>query len=125
MNRSGDILEYILKKYSAEPSSLVLICDNMDLKPGIIRLKAKGSSAGHNGIKSVIEKLGGSDFSRMYIGVGRSESGETVVEHVLGSFKPEDKLMFDKSVAEAADALIALTEKPLSLVMNETNKRNN
>lgn len=125
MNRSGDILDYVFRKTGAGVEDMVVICDNMDLKPGMIRLKLKGSSAGHNGIKSVIDNTERSDFRRMYIGVGRPESGGQVVEHVLGEFGKEDEESFSESVVQAAEALIGLTEKPLHLVMNEINKRNN
>ena len=71
MNRSGMILNEIFRKTGASASEMILVCDNMDLKPGMIRLKTRGSSAGHNGIKSVIDNIGSEDFKRLYIGVGR------------------------------------------------------
>jgi PTH1 family peptidyl-tRNA hydrolase len=125
MNHSGDILNYIFRKTGAGVDDMIIICDNMDLKPGMIRLKLKGSSAGHNGIKSVIGNIDRSDFKRMYMGVGRPENGGTVVDHVLGEFGKEDEQRFSSSVNKAAEALIKLTENPLHLVMNEINKKNN
>ena len=125
MNRSGDVLDYVMRKTGADVDDMIIICDNMDLKPGMIRLKIKGSSAGHNGIKSVIDNLERSDFKRMYIGVGRPADGISVVEHVLGEFEPEDELKFKSSIGTAAQALIDLGVKPLHLVMNEINKKNN
>lgn len=124
MNRSGDIMKWIIARVGADEGSMTIICDNMDLKPGRIRLKSGGSSAGHNGIKSIIENLGSPGFQRMYIGVGRPEKGESIVEHVLGEFYDEDLPAFGDSVTEAADALMKLAEKPAHLVMNEINKRN-
>lgn len=125
MNRSGDILDYIFRKTAASVEDMIIICDNMDLKPGMIRLKLKGSSAGHNGIKSIIENTERSDFRRMYIGVGRPSDGCSVVDHVLGEFSEEDQQKYSEAVIKAGDALISMTEKPLHLVMNEINKRNN
>ncbi len=124
MNRSGDILEYVMKKTGTNLKDFVLVCDNMDLKPGVIRLKKKGSSAGHNGIKSVIDRLETPDFARLYIGVGRSLNGESVVEHVLGCFSPEEQKLFSYSVQEAAEALLSLSGKSVIQVMNEINKKN-
>ncbi|MDC7227046.1 MAG: aminoacyl-tRNA hydrolase [Spirochaetales bacterium] len=123
MNRSGDVLPYILRKTACSADDVVLVCDNMDLVPGMIRLKKKGSSAGHNGIKSVIESLQTDKFKRMYIGVGRSKTGESVVDHVLGCFNESDRQEFNKAVKAAADALIGLTVKDENLVMNEINKK--
>lgn len=125
MNRSGDVIAWVLRKTGADVDDIVLICDNMDLKPGIIRLKKKGSSAGHNGIKSFMEQIGTSEFKRLYIGVGRSQKGESVIEHVLGSFDPEEKIYFKAAVEQSAEVLLSLTEKELDMVMNEINKRNN
>ena len=125
MNRSGDILHNIFRKTGADASDLVVICDNMDLRPGRIRLKKGGSSAGHNGIKSIIENVGNSDFKRMYVGVGRPAKGGSIVEHVLGEFCPEEQRDYDSAVTEAAGALVRLTEKSVELVMNEINKKNN
>ncbi|MDC7124229.1 MAG: aminoacyl-tRNA hydrolase [Spirochaetales bacterium] len=125
MNRSGDIIRHAMNKTNTNVEDLVLICDNMDLKPGMIRLKSKGSAAGHNGIKSVIYNIGTSEFKRLYIGVGRPDDNSKVVDHVLGTFNNEDKILFDESVKNAAEALLLLTEKPINQVMNEINKRNN
>lgn len=125
MNRSGDVLNYLFRKSGTSVDDMIIICDNMDLKPGMIRLKLKGSSAGHNGIKSVIANIERADFKRMYIGVGRPEDGAAVVDHVLGKFGKDDEECFSEAVVKAADALLSLREKPLHLVMNEINKKNN
>lgn len=125
MNHSGIILKYVMRKTRASIRDIVLICDNMDLSPGMVRIKKKGSSAGHNGIKSVIDNLGTPDFTRMYIGVGRSKTGESVVEHVLGPFDAEDKNAFNKAVDTASEALLSLADNDLGMVMNGINKKDN
>ena len=89
MNRSGEILPAIMKKNRVEPSGLIVVTDNMDLPIGRIRMKPGGSSAGHNGLKSVMTHVGSSDFYRLYIGIGRPAEGESVVDHVLGNFTEE------------------------------------
>jgi PTH1 family peptidyl-tRNA hydrolase len=124
MNRSGEILDYIIKKTSCGMDELIIVCDNMDLSPGIVRIKRKGSDAGHNGIKSIIRNAGISEFARIYIGVGRPAGGHEVVNHVLEPFGDEDVQKFFESAGTAADAIISLTEKPINLVMNEVNKKN-
>ena len=125
MNRSGDVLSYIFRKTGASEEDVILICDNMDLKPGIIRLKNGGSSAGHNGIKSVTANIGNADYKRLYIGVGRSSKGESVVDHVLGVFDDDEKPEFEKAVSKAAEAVISLSETAVPQIMNEINRKNN
>ena len=125
MNRSGDILGNVLKRTGTDVEDMILVCDNMDLEPGMIRLKKKGSSAGHNGIKSVIANLGTADFKRLYIGVGRRSSGEGVIEHVLGKFEDTEKKEFDEAIEKAAETILMLTEQKMDLVMNGINKKKN
>ena len=79
MNRSGLILPGITKKYIGSDTSLVVICDNMDLQYGECRVKTKGSNSGHNGMSSIIENYEHGDFIRIYIGISRpAENGEII-----------------------------------------------
>ena len=124
MNLSGKILDYAQKKTGADINDILIICDNMDLKPGMIRLKSGGSSAGHNGIKSVIDYAGTADFDRLYVGVGRPPKGQSIIDHVLGCTSGEDLERFQEAVDKAADAVGSLLEKPINQVMNEINRKN-
>lgn len=81
MNNSGKVLRYF-KESKAE--DIIVVCDQMDLPVGMIRIRRGGSSAGHNGLKSLMGVLGSGDFIRIYIGIGRPMEGASVVEHVLG-----------------------------------------
>ena len=94
MNRSGLVLPALLKQYGVVTDKLIVAVDNMDLSPGRVRLKPRGSSAGHNGLKSIIEVLGTSEFHRLYIGVGRPASGVSVIDHVLGRPDGEERIAF-------------------------------
>ena len=78
MNNSGDIAPDFLP---VDTGSMIVVCDQMDLPVGNIRIRKGGSSAGHNGLKSVIAGFGGSDFIRLYVGTGRPKEGESVVDH--------------------------------------------
>ncbi len=124
MNRSGTILPHILNTSIYTVSDIILICDNMDLPPGEIRIKRKGSSAGHNGIKSVMEYASSGEFTRIYIGVGRPAQGISVVDHVLGIPEGDELESMLFGVASAAQALEAiLSGADLSKVINEYNRR--
>jgi PTH1 family peptidyl-tRNA hydrolase len=123
MNRSGQALWGLIRKYSLKPSQLIIVVDNMDLPPGVCRLKLKGSSAGHNGLKSIINETGSSDFIRLYIGVGRPEKGKSVIDHVLGEPTEKEKEAFDRGIKKAVDALYILSDLGPKESMNEINRK--
>jgi PTH1 family peptidyl-tRNA hydrolase len=120
----GVTIPFIPKKFAVE--DLVVICDNLDLPPGTIRIRKGGSSAGHNGLKSLIRHLGSADFVRIYVGIGRPEAPTTVIDHVLGV--PQDRSESDaleSGIRKAADAAIRLcngqTVEEVSRVYNKRN----
>ncbi|HKL60556.1 MAG TPA: aminoacyl-tRNA hydrolase [Sphaerochaeta sp.] len=104
MNNSGDIAKYFRKQAC---SDMIVVLDQMDLPLGMIRIREGGSSAGHNGLKSLIEKFGCSDFVRIYVGIGRPNPGVSVIDHVLSQ---EDDPLFAEGVKLASEALCALVE---------------
>ena len=100
MNLSGNILPY----FSSEKiDKLIVVADNIDLELGKARFRFSGSSAGHNGLKSIIAHYG-NDFYRLYIGVGRPEGD--VINHVLGSMQKEERVILDNVIHNAALSLI-------------------
>lgn len=117
MNNSGRVIPYLVKA----DDKVIIIVDQMDLPPGKIRIRTKGGSAGHNGLKSVIENYG-EDFIRVYIGVGRPADGVSVVEHVLTEFSESDQLLVNKAVQEAAERVIdILNGERFELVVQRAN----
>lgn len=90
VNRSGLILERVLGKFDAAPGDLLVVFDQMDLPPGRLRMKPHGSSAGHNGLKSIEAALGNQDYHRLALGVGRPTRSDEVVDHVLGGLSAEE-----------------------------------
>lgn len=124
MNRSGDIFPALRKKWNFDTGSLVVVCDNLDLPPGMIRIKKGGSSAGHNGLKSLAAALGSGSFVRVYVGIGRPGSG-TVVEHVLGVPAGEEAGAIAEGIGLAAEACGALAGgETVESVMGRFNRRN-
>ncbi len=125
MNRSGDIIHHFIpRRYAVE--DLVVICDNLDLPAGTIRIRSGGSSAGHNGLKSLMKALGSPEFIRIYVGVGRPQKGVSVVDHVLSVPETElEKEALERGIAKAADAAIKLCSGvSVEEVAREYNKRN-
>ncbi len=108
MNRSGLVLRYSpLASYDAD--DIILVCDTLDLPPGHIRIKIGGSSAGHNGLKSIIEHLGDSNFIRVYVGIGRPTPPQTVVDYVLKECEGEsEKAAIQHGITLATKAVVAL-----------------
>lgn len=89
MNLSGDSIIDFVRYFKIDPKDVLVIHDDLDLEVGKIRIRSKGSSGGHNGIKSVIERLQTQDFKRVRIGIGK-DSNIPVIDYVLGKFNDED-----------------------------------
>ena len=117
MNNSGEIIPSLLH----EGDKLIVICDQVDLPPGKLRIRLKGGSAGHNGLKSVIQYWG-EDFIHVYIGIGHPEEGISVPDHVLSRFSPFDSLLIDKATDMAAEAVLDILEgKPINEILQKAN----
>ena len=115
MNLSGDCVAPVVKYHNATAADLVVVSDDIDLPVGRIRIRKGGGAGGHNGLKSVIERLGTPDFIRLRIGVGRDATDRReVVGHVLGKFDPETRALMDAKVIPAAVKALGqiLTEGP-------------
>ena len=122
VNDSGKSVRNILRKFNAEPDRLLLIVDDMDLKIGRLRLRAGGSSGGHNGLKSVRQVTGTDDFPRLRIGVGRPPAGSDPIQHVLGRFRPDERELIESAVSRAADAVEAIQREGLDKAMETYNR---
>ena len=90
MNRSGQSVRAVTDWYKLQPQSVLVIYDDMDLPVGRLRMRLSGSAGGHNGMKSIIAHLGGKDFPRLRIGIGKSDGQKGTVSHVLGKFAPDE-----------------------------------
>lgn len=118
MNKSGEIARYFPRQNC---SDMIVVLDQMDLPLGMIRIREGGSSAGHNGLKSLIEGFGCSDFVRIYVGIGRPKPGISVVEHVLSV---EEDPRFMEGVEQASQALCSLLKGvPIKEVIHAYNRK--
>ena len=109
MNVSGAPVASALRRLHADPVDLILVFDDLDLPLGTVRVRMKGSSGGHNGVTSVIEALGTSDFRRVKIGIGRPEHKAQVADHVLSGFDDDERPVIDNAVEEAVERILELT----------------
>lgn len=121
MNNSGEGVGYLLTRFSAQPSDLLVVYDEMALPLGRLRVRAAGSDAGHNGIRSIIDALNTQDFPRMRIGIGRPEQVGGNISHVLDRFSPEEEKVIAQMVEQVILAGECLLEENLDRVMNRFN----
>jgi len=121
MNRSGHAVARALGFYKLSIGDLLVITDDMDLAPGRIRIRSKGSAGGHNGLADIIEKLGTNEFTRCRIGIGRS-SEEDAVDHVLDKPAEEEIPLLAKAIERASKAVLCWIEYGTEKTMNEFNR---
>jgi len=103
MNKSGEALKEIKNFYKIPANQVIVVHDELDLQLGDIRSKFGGGTAGHNGLKSIVEKTGDKDFHRIRIGIGKPEYKTQVVDHVLSTFSDEEFKSLDKIVDRAIE----------------------
>ena len=126
MNNSGDAVRAILDWYKINLNQIFIIVDDKDLPLGKIRFRKKGSSGGHNGLKSIIEKLQTQNFNRIKIGIGSTPSiKETTnfntISHVLGNISQEEKSILDKVYERVIESLEQLNTKKEQNLISELN----
>lgn len=122
MNASGAVVPCLLRKFSAGTEQLVVICDTLDLPPGIIRIKGKGSSGGQRGLASILSVAGTEKIRRIVVGTGRPEDKKEVVDWVLTVPGEKEVDDFMTGIRKAADAVLDMTRLPLERVMNKFNE---
>lgn len=120
MNLSGQAVIGLMRRNRIEPHELMLIYDDVDLPLGKLRIRTKGSSAGHRGVESVINALGSSDFSRIRIGIG-SVGKENQIDHVLSEFDESEKIIFKQVETIAVDAAMLALSRGVTAAMDSFN----
>ena len=126
MNNSGDAVRAIVDWYKINLDKIFIIVDDKDLPLGKIRFRKKGSSGGHNGLKSIIEKLQTSNFNRIRIGIGsppptNGTNNFNTISHVLGTISQEEKSILDKVYRQVIESLEQLNTKREELIINALN----
>jgi PTH1 family peptidyl-tRNA hydrolase len=124
MNRSGESVLDIYNFYKIPIDKLIVVLDDIDIEFGTIRIKKKGSAGTHNGMKSVIYQLQRDDFPRVKIGIGNNKEGQDLADFVLGSFSREDRIIIDKAILKACEAVETIVTSGVNEAMNEYNRKN-
>ena len=105
MNLSGEAVAPLARFYKIEAKDILVVHDEIDFVTGRLALKLGGSAAGHNGLKSIIQKFGSADFYRLRIGVDRPAVSSQVADWVLSSFKPEERALLEQKQGEIFDLI--------------------
>ena len=122
MNLSGPAVHGLLERYELKPDRLIVVYDELDLPWATLRIRVKGSAAGHNGVKSLIGSLGTNEFTRVRLGI---DSGSPVkgAQAVLGQFKRAQKQDVEETVGRAADAVEFIIAEGAAQAMTKYNRR--
>jgi PTH1 family peptidyl-tRNA hydrolase len=121
MNLSGTAVGELARYFRVELGDILVVLDEAALPFGQLRARARGSAGGHNGLKSVIQHLGTTEFARLRLGVGRGDSRRDLSDHVLAKFEPGERDELDRFIARAADAAEMFTVEGIEKVMNTYN----
>lgn len=114
MNASGRAVAPLARFYKIPPEDMLVVYDDLDLPPGSLRMREKGSAGGHNGMKSIIQELGTQEFPRLRIGIGRPAPGWSVVDWVLAPFGEADLALINQVLPRAVEAMESfLTDGPV------------
>jgi len=125
MNLSGLAADELIKSSKSKLSirDILVVCDDVNLRIGSLRMRASGGSGGHKGVKSIIEKLDSQDFARLRVGVGAEETRKNLTNFVLGTFLKKEKPIIKETIEEAADACECWLKLGIEQSMNKFNKR--
>ena len=124
MNDSGQAVRALVRRYGIDdPHRIVIVQDELDLPPTVVRVKAGGGLAGHNGLRSIVAHLGTQDFLRVRIGVGKPPSKERGADHVLSRMPAKQRELYDVAVQEAADAVELIVTEGVDAAMRRYNVR--
>ena len=122
MNLSGDAVAALARYYKVETPDLLIVCDDVNLPLGRLRVRGSGTEGGHNGLRSVAAMLGTIDYPRLRIGVGRGDLRRDMADHVLARFEPEEESGIEAAVARAADAVETWIDDGMAKTMNVFNR---
>jgi len=121
MNKSGKAVKSLLNEYDLKLEDIIIIYDDLDLDIGEIRIKRKGSSGGHNGLKSIINNLKSKDFIRIRIGIGRPPTGFDIAKYVLDYFNDEEEMVIQETLVEIVEAVKVIKNDSVEKAMNNHN----
>ena len=122
MNVSGQAVGALSRFYKVELADVLIVCDDVNLALGRLRVRGGGGEGGHNGLRSVADALGTAEYARLRLGVGRGDLRRDLADHVLARFEPDELSGIEAAVARAADAVETWVADGLVKTMNVFNR---
>ena len=123
MNLSGEAVNYWMQQGKIKPENLLVITDDLALPFGVLRLRQKGGSAGHNGLTSIIECLNTEEFARLRFGIGRNFGKGHQVNYVLSEWNSEEKKILPERINAAVEIVNSFVAVGVNLTMNQFNNK--
>ena len=121
MNDSGDCVRRVVSRYGVPREKTLVVYDDIDLPPGKIRIRKSGGPGTHNGMRSIAQHLGDTDFPRLRVGTGDRPAGEDLVAWVLGRPGKEDREKMEAAFDRAAEAALAFAREGVDKAMQKGN----
>ena len=121
MNLSGESIKEAIDFYKIQKENIIIIYDDMDVKPGTIKIRKIGGPGSHNGMKSVIQNIKDKEFTRIRVGIGKPENKSDMIKYVIGNVSESDKKILDEATTIAKDAVIEILENGVDKAMNKYN----
>lgn len=119
MNLSGQAVDLLVRRFNVSPGDLLVIYDDMDLPLGKVRIRQRGSSAGHRGVESIIASLGSDEFPRIRVGIGHPEGD--VISYILKGFTSEEREIVKQVMPTVSDAIYCILSEGIDAAMNRYN----
>lgn len=124
MNLSGNAVRYWMEKENIALENILVVVDDLSLPTGTLRLKGKGSDAGHNGLKHIAQILGSQGYARLKFGIGNDFPRGAQADFVLGKFNAEDEEIIEKQLPTACEIVKSFCLAGINITMNRFNKKN-
>ena len=121
MNRSGEAVAGLARYFGVDPPDILVVVDEVDLPFGKLRAGARGSGGTHNGLRSIVDRLGTREFPRLRLGVGRGDARRDLADHVLSTFEADERADLELFITRAADAAEMFAAADIGKVMNAYN----
>lgn len=122
MNLSGIAVAQLMRYFKIDVTDLLVVCDDVTLPLGRLRVRGSGTEGGHNGLRSIAQQLGTIEYSRLRVGVGRGDTRRDLADHVLAGFAPEEQSGVNDAVTRAAEAVESWLIDGLAQTMNVFNR---
>lgn len=121
MNSSGEAVYECMNFYKQDIQDLLVVYDDMDVPKGRAKIRKKGGAGTHNGMKSIVNNLGETDFARVRVGIGKPDNKDDMINYVIGFVPEEDKLKLKEGIQIAKKAIIEILKNGIDIAMNKYN----